>query len=184
MTVLAAIYCPTRGTYIGADGRVTDDGWICTDRDRKWFLAPDRSVAISVGGYSRAGFLVANTKDFFTGLDPNPEWKSLHWLRRLLDDDGWQLKNEDEPGSPPTAGIEGIIATKSGVWEFGDDLCPIPIPPLMLAVGGSGGPLARGAALALAAMGGRQPRKVIEVAIKAAIASRSDCGGEIYIDRL
>jgi ATP-dependent protease HslVU (ClpYQ) peptidase subunit len=100
------------GVWIGADGRVCDDGKIVNDRVEKW-CKNGHGLWLGIAGALRA-INMAGT------VFVNSEYPvhAIEGIRKLVEDDGW----ESEPGKGPKSyDFTMMITDGKSIWEVAGD---------------------------------------------------------------
>jgi len=96
-------------------------------------------------------------------------------LRAEIIADGWTPNKEE--GDPQDWGVEGLIASRSGLWHVASDFAVLQAHPDQIIAIGSGREYAAGAA---AVLDGAHPEARLDRAVEVAIALDDYCGGPVW----
>jgi ATP-dependent protease HslVU (ClpYQ) peptidase subunit len=184
MTIVAAYKDPKSGeVWIGADSRCGSSGYIFQTSEPKLHRCGDWWI-----GHAGTGRAVQLFKDHIAA-HKEPVYETP---RHLVEDffgllKGAGFKADDDAKSGPDYGQELLIARPGELYEVSVNAV-ITAPSWGFAAIGSGASWAEGAAWALhnSADSCFHPHAtfLLERSLQAALAFRSDCGGEIVIQRV
>ena len=179
MTIICALHDPEHGcTWIGSDRLIKRYS------GRGMVLGPKFAVygpwAAGVSGDGRVNdILINNAKKILDALSGPMEF--IDRFIAVLKEHGFDLSPVTNE-APPNCSQSIVLAhADDEPWSITGDFCCI--PGGQFTAEGSGGPYALGAAFA---QRNTQipPRKLIEIAILAAIEHHTGCGGEVWLHKL
>lgn len=177
MTIVCAYRLPSGETWLGSDTRVSSEGFIYPERAVKWqrfgkwaltLTGPKASheLALRYAAEVRDCVHPRGVSGVLMGACKASDWETL----------------ENKGGSPVYA-TNGILVSVEGIWLLSGNGC-VSAPAWGFLASGSGEDFAYGAAHALLqdaeSHGGDV---VVRRAVEAAIAFRSDCGGDVVVER-
>jgi hypothetical protein len=180
VTVVVAYREMGGDVWLGADTAVSSEGFIYPvrlakwDRYGRWALAMTGSQTVQDLARRHAG-AIADCED--------AESVAV-LLHRAMRDDGWEpVENK---GGIPCFNTNGILVSAAGLWLVSGSGV-VDVPSWGFAAAGSGEDFAYGAAYALLRgnpMQGLSGEVIVRSAVVAAIAFRTDCGGDVVVERL
>ena len=178
MTTICAIYDQHRdGVWIGSDTRVTT-GSLALDCRPKWHI--HNQWAIGVSGAVRHSNTIEHHWPELVGKHANI-YELATALRAKVKDDGFKEQDEKSPWWE----IGTIITDSKTIWRVGSDFCYLELPRDQFISMGSGSHFALGAATGLRRFDQAFcPKKVMEVALGAAITLDHHSGGQTWLNFL
>lgn len=172
MTIVCA-YRAGDETWLGSDTRVTSEGFIYPERCEKWTRAGKWALALAG---SSAGHEAVRSSLGALADCAEPRDVGRYLLKLFAEGDWEKLENK---GGPPVYASNAILASADGVWMVsGNGVVSAPVWGFVAA--GSGEDFAYGAAYAVR---GVSAEFLVETAVRAAIEFRSDCGGDVVVER-
>lgn len=176
MTIICAIHT-NEGTWIGSDQRSVIGNGVPSHCGPKWTVGEHGALAFA--GPAMWQFLAdKNRIDLLS--TPQTIYTLAVDLKRIA------VAHDIHPNSKeryfPDYGVEGIYATRDGVWMICNDLAFEKMPGFWAC--GSGGAEARGAYMALQEYANMDPISAMERAIDTACELDTSCGGSAWVDKL
>lgn len=180
MTILAAITNPGRGTWIGCDTQSKRCDLMLANSRPKWLVRG--SVAVGISGIGLAYDVIEAHADTAGLFDPEtPAFQFGQQVKKLLQDYGIRVALRSPEDTAETGDIWILRATSDQITSFGTDFGFRTVEPGEFVAEGCGERIAYGAAHAsLAINPDISRRRVVEIAVEAAIRYESDCGGEVW----
>lgn len=192
MTIVCAYRTPNGETWLGSDTRVSSEGFIYPVRQVKWGRYGRWALAMT--GSQSVQDLAGRQSGAIADCEDASSVSVL--LHRAMREDGWDpVENK---GGIPCFSTNGILVSADGLWVVSGSGV-VDVPMWGFAAAGSGEDFAYGAAHALmknsdyllALIGDKAERidipwsgeVVVRTAVEAAIAFRSDCGGDVVVEK-
>ena len=175
MTIIAAHRSADGETWLGSDTRVTSEGFIYPVRLEKW--ARMGRWALALTGSQAGQELAARHSAEIADCEDAPRVALL--LHEAMGKADWERL--DNKGGGALYATSGILVSADGLWLLSGNGC-VDAPAWGFLASGGGEDFAYGAAF----VGHRMeypPHAIVRDAVRAAIEFRSDCGGDVVVER-